>query len=111
MDEIFWLYLFTRLDAIRELFTALSILAATGILVAIMGRLIAKVVTPIKSLVAVWITLVLISVALPSKQDAVLILAGVGVIEAAKSEEVRQFAGKSVEVIEKAMDDFLKEKK
>jgi hypothetical protein len=48
---------------------------------------------------------------MPSQKDAMFILAGTGVIEAAKTDTAQRIAGKSVDVVEKYLDELLKESK
>jgi len=46
---------------------------------------------------------------LPSKKDAMVIVAGIGVVEAIKSETVKSVGSKSVAVVEKWLDEQLAE--
>jgi hypothetical protein len=58
-----------------------------------------------------WFVLMLaFYVLIPSKQDAAIIIAGTGVLAAAQTDTAKNLASKSVKVIEKAMDDYLKAK-
>ena len=64
---------------------------------------------PKKAIMWCCMPLVLIHTSVPDKDTCYAILAAYGVQTAAESEEVKQFAGKSLEVLEKAMDQYLEE--
>ena len=108
-NEILWLYLFTRLNTLREMAIVVVVFGAFGLLAAWFARFIDGWKGPVKSLTAVWVCVVLVTVAIPTQKDAMLILAGTGVIQAAKTDTAQRLAGKSVQVIEKALDDYLKQ--
>ena len=123
MNDALWLYAFTRLDAISVLFVILSAIAAfVSFAAAMLGnedqwysdgnkawaRNMSKLLP--KAIAAAFIFAVLATLT-PSKNDALFIVAGTGVIEAAKSEHVQRVAGKAAAVVEKALDDYLDKKK
>jgi hypothetical protein len=68
---------------------------------------------PAKPYFVCWIVLCLIGASanafVPSRDTAYKMLAAYGVTEIAKSDEVKRLGGKSLEVLEKAMDSYLKE--
>jgi hypothetical protein len=114
MDNIFLLYLLTRLDALQGLFIGLTIVCG---FVALMCIIIGNV-EEIKGVVnwgrraafgavisAICATLV------PTQKDALFILAGIGVIEAAKTDTAKRIASKSVQVIEDFLDSQINKKK
>jgi len=108
-NEVFWLYLFTRLDAIQALLQIASMLGGFGVGAAWFAVFIDRWNGPVKSLTAVWVCVVMLFVMIPTQKDAMFILAGTGVIQAAKTDTAQRLAGKSVAVIEKALDDYLKQ--
>ena len=123
MNEALWLYAFTRLDAINTLFSILScVFAVASIYAGLMGnedqwrseiykasaRRMSKLFPKTAIASAIFAVLVVLT---PSKNDAIFIVAGTGVIEAAKSEHVQRVAGKAAAVVEKALDDYLDKKK
>lgn len=119
MNEIWWLYLLTRLDNIQAL--CIIILLCGGIPY---GILLMFYVCesgssygneePFKQYIWFWKPLAFVVVLLtliPSKNDVAFILAGTGIIETAKSDTAQRLAGKSVNVFEKYLDELLKEEK
>jgi hypothetical protein len=120
--EIFLLYIWTRLDALSLVVTVAAFVLGllSGLLclaicvnIADMGDLPESKKKAEKSLSRTirWFVLMLACyVLMPSKQDAAIILAGTGVLAAAQTDTAKHLASKSVKVIEKAMDDYLKEK-
>ena len=123
MNEALWLYAFTRLDSIKGLLgfslAVLTVMAAiSGILIAtaahsdwgsdIRTNTVAKPIFKVS--LRVLLIVAALQVLLPNKNDAIFIVAGTGVIEAAKSEHVQQVAGKAAAVVEKALDDYLGKK-
>lgn len=123
MNEALWLYAFTRLDSLLVLFLILSIVLA---FVSMGCALAAYEDDPwhsterkalAKKLRKVWpktsaasVFFAILMALIPSKNDAIFIVAGTGVIEAAKSEHVQRVAGKAAAVVEKALDDYLGKK-
>ena len=108
-NEVLWLYLFTRLDALRELAIVATVFGGSGVGAAWFAVFVDDWKGPVKSLTALWVCVVLCTVAIPTQKDAMFILAGTGVIQAAKTDTAQRLAGKSVAVIEKALDDYLKQ--
>lgn len=112
--EIFLLYLWTRLDAIQGLLITASIFLGIGALFSCIFRtfpdevISAKAGEYTKPLIRWLVVVALIAATVPSKQDALFILAGTGVIEVAKSETAGRLASKSVQLIEQTLDGYLK---
>jgi len=108
-NEVVLLYLFTRLDALKHLLFVASMLGSFGVAAAWFAIFIDDWKGPVKTLTALWVCVVAFTVMVPTQEDAVFILAGTGVIQAAKTDTAQRLAGKSVQVIEKALDDYLKQ--
>lgn len=68
--------------------------------------LIYKKLLPVKVLVA---TLLLYNIFIPSKDTAYKMLAAYGVESIVTNDKVQELGGKSLDVLNKAMDDYLKE--
>ena len=64
--------------------------------------------TPVKTIIALSGVLFLYGWLMPSKDTAYKMLAAYGVAEIADNERVKNLGGKSLEVLEQAMDDYLK---
>lgn len=64
-----------------------------------------------KKLAKPLILFVLIAVFIPSKQTAYTMLAAYGLQEIAQTEEAKRVGSKSIQVIEKALDEYLTEDK
>ena len=64
---------------------------------------------PKKYILSVTIPLIVGNLLVPSKDTMYTMLAAYGVQTAAENENVQQFAGKSLEVLEKAMDEYLED--
>lgn len=64
---------------------------------------------PTKAIMWCCIPLVVASLLVPDKDTMYTILAAYGVQEVAENEDVQEFAGKSLDVLEKAMDEYLAE--
>lgn len=64
-----------------------------------------------KRYVVLFITFMLVGIALPSKEGAYKLLAIYGGVEVLKSPEVQKLGGKGVDVLNKVMDDYLEEGK
>lgn len=123
MSDIFLLYIFTRADAAQNLLvlitfvsamltalwwmTACGVFSSYGLLEEKKQRF-GKVSKrfAVASLVAASL-----ATALPSQKDLMFILAGVGVLEVAKSETAQRIAGKSVQVIEQYLDGLVEKPK
>ena len=56
-----------------------------------------------------WIVALCLGICIfvPTKKEAMFIIAGTGVIEAAKSETAQRLAGKSVDIVEKYLDNLI----
>ncbi len=65
---------------------------------------------PVRIIYSTSIFFILWGTFVPSKDSAYKMLAAYGVYEASQSESVNNLAGKSFEVLEKAMDGYLKDK-
>ena len=66
-------------------------------------------IMPIKSLITLGALLCIYGAIMPSKDTAYKMLAAYGVTEIAQNEEVQRLSGKSLQVLEKAMDEYLNE--
>ena len=120
MHEMIWLYLLTSLDGIICLAWMTLVIGGVCWVFYLMAThdsfLFAKGEGEEKR-ARVWpywklfATCVVILVLVPDQKQATFILAGTGVIEAAKSDTAKRIAGKSVDVVEKYLDEMLKEEK
>lgn len=114
MNEIFWLYLLTRLDGIQCLLTLFLTIGGCAYGAFIFVWVCEGTPAKYKHIAPLWKVLAVAAVLLgftPSRNDAMFILAGTGVIEAAKTDTAQRIAGKSVDVVEKYLDEMLKEGK
>lgn len=124
MSEILALYLFTRLDNIITL--AGVIVIAGGMAAAWVAffalcdsesyseksRERSKLLFKYAKRTGIAATIAaLTTVLIPSQKDTMFIVAGIGVLEAAKTETAQRVAGKAVAIVEKAMDEYMGEKK
>lgn len=119
--ELFGLYLFTRLDNIKEFSVAGTVITAAIFAVAFAGTLFNDPEREyekadhdkckrIADKVKWWLmTFVMVLILVPSQKAAMFIVAGTGVVEAAKTDTAQRIAGKSVSVVEKYLDDMLAE--
>jgi hypothetical protein len=114
-SEIFWLYLLTRLDGV--LTVAVCVLIVYGL--AVVGGAIQTIeaynleyedsfMKKVMDKLYVLITAIAVVVFVPNQKDVAFILAGTGVIEAAKTDTAQRLAGKSVTVVEQYLDELLK---
>lgn len=115
MEHWFTLYLITRLDAIGAAAIVLSLVLAIVALVTFSwgvseGKL-DKAQPRVRKLLIVAICSLIMSVLVPSQKDALFIVGGVGVLEAAKSETAQRVANKSVEAVERWLDSVAPEEK
>lgn len=120
MNEMIWLYLLTRLDGIICLAWMTLVIGGTcwGMyLMATYDQFLFMDEDREEKRARVWplwklfAGCVVILVLVPDQKQATFILAGTGVIEAAKSDTAKRIAGKSVDVVEKYLDEMLKEEK
>lgn len=65
----------------------------------------------IKKTMYVPIIAIVINLTVPTKEDAQFIIAGTGLLEIVKSEQAQSIGSKSVQVVEKYLDEMLKEDK
>lgn len=121
-NEAFLLYLFTRLDAVGIISLMSTVILGVVLLIAFFIKIdsdpdsqyekksynrASGVIDKTKW----WFVLALAVTALtPSQKSAMFIIAGTGVIEAAKTDTAQRIATKSVGVIEKYLDEALAEK-
>lgn len=117
--DVFLLYLWTRLDSLVAVATIGALVlgmgtAATGIAYGIgsvdreewaprVGAVFRRFVTGL----AVCVLLLILT---PSSKDAIYIMGGAAVLEAAKTEQAQRLASKSVQLIEQTLDGYLKQK-
>jgi len=112
MNDIFLLYLLTRLDTITNVF--IGILVFTMFFVVFIPVLISvEWVTPEQLKRLIWIPIIsMVMVAItPSKNDALFIIAGTGIIGIAHDPDVQRVAGKSAQLVEQYLDHLLLETK
>lgn len=122
MNEIFLLYLFTRLGAIQTIlfigavFSSVALFSLGIMLMATAASNYHKeehafskraIKYPITTLSICGLLLLIV----PSQKDAMFIVAGAGVLEAAKTETAQRLASKSVQVIEGFIDNYLEKDK
>jgi hypothetical protein len=117
MSDLFWLYLLTRLDAIKALGIALAVVLGIVALISIiaaaesyeddMGKAVSRAK---KAVFGLFIVLGFVAL-IPSTSSAMFILGGAAVLDAAKSEPARRIAGKSIQFIERFLDEQLKKAK
>jgi hypothetical protein len=113
-SEIFWLYLLTRLDGISCLLGITLVLGLCAYGAFILVWTCEGTPAKYKGIVPLWKVLAIVAVLgvlVPTKKDVAFILAGTGVLEAAKTYTAQRIAGKSVTVVEKYLDELLKEEK
>lgn len=112
MSDTFLLYLLTRLDSI-------NIVCGVIIVIFLMTSFVMLVAAPwgkendvVKKFIIPYLYIPIIAVVflvlVPTKQDAIFILAGSNIMEIAKSDDTKRIAGKSVEVFEKYLNEMLK---
>jgi|TARA_R110000796_G_scaffold66105_2_gene152331 hypothetical protein len=65
---------------------------------------------PHKMIASIWMILFLYAWIVPSKDTAYKMLAAYGVTELAQNEQAQKLGGKSLEVLNAAMDNYLKSK-
>lgn len=117
MDDMFLLYFITRLDEIRNLLTLVTTLYIAAVivlgLIAVMTS--DSINFPVDDLknapypkLYILVIAVTLATIIPSKNDAIFILAGSNIMQAVKNDDTKRIAGKSVEVFEKYLDDMLK---
>lgn len=114
MNDTFLLYVLTRLDGIGFVLTVFSMVGVVCLLAYMMYACVEENKSVSDAAGPYWKPIALCTIMallVPSKDDAIFILAGTGVIEAAKTDSAKRIAGKSVEVIEKYLDSALKEEK
>ena len=119
MNEIFWLYLLTRLDNIQALCVILLIGGGLPYAFFFIFYVVESCSSygdteGFKPFIWLWKPLAFLALfitLLPSKNDVAFILAGTGIIEVSKTETAQRLAGKSVNVFEKYLDELLKEEK
>jgi hypothetical protein len=122
MEYIGWLYLATRLDSIYGCFWFFLICGCISMLMIGFSRIdycdysaseIKKFWEQKSTFLKTSIFLILFGLLgislVPTKKDAMFIAAGVGVIEGAKAMQGSEIAKKSVLIIEKWLDDELKD--
>ena len=113
MNETFALYLLTRLDALVGISVSIAMISgfAYVILFFMDSQFVDKEFTNQRRLL-MWMTILGVAgvMFIPSQKEAMFIVAGTGVIEAAKSDTAQRIAGKSVAVVEKYLDEALKDK-
>lgn len=114
MNDMFLLYLLTRLDSINFVCAIVVIIfllvGVTLTITAPWGQEGTVVRQYIVKYLYIPIIATLVLVFVPTKQDAIFILAGSNIMEVAKSDDTKRIAGKSVQIFEKYLDELMKEK-
>lgn len=112
MNETLLLYAFTRLDMFITVSFIITILSACLILI-ISVILAVDQNRPERTKKYLWVPIVflILFVTIPSKKDAMFIVAGTKVIEIARDPDVQRVAGKSAKLIEQYIDNMLEDKK
>ena len=113
MNETFALYLLTRLDALVGISVSMAIISGFAHVMLFLtdSEFVDKAFTKQRRLL-MWMTILGVAgiMFIPSQKEAMFIVAGTGVLEAAKSDTAQRIAGKSVAVVEKYLDEALKDK-
>lgn len=120
MNEALALYIFTRLDSVKNLIGLLLIVSAPVLLALFLvwlhvdvpeGVVSKRVFRSIRRVGFSASVLAFLYTALPNKEDAMFIAAGTGVIEVARSEFSQRLTGKTLLGVEKALDEYLAREK
>lgn len=121
-DNMFILYLITRLDPILSFATLFSIIGTFLLFISLLGYFMCTpdtryskdsrdhdeilqknwliIIKKCRWLAVVYVLLVIV----PSKEDVKFIIAGTGLIEIAKTDTAKEIASKSVSIVEKYLD-------
>ena len=108
--ELFWLYIFMKLDIIQGVFSLLgTLLLLLGGFLWIVGVAedLHRMCRIGKPIIIVGIIFGTLGVLTPNRADAVAIIAGYGVLEAVKTETAQRLASTSVRIIEKWLNRHL----
>ena len=120
MNDLFLLYLLTRLNELKCVLTIVSLVAGVlfGLVALLYGATAAagddESSNTFKKFLWLWKPLtisLLLNTLLPTQQDVMFIAGGSAVLEAAKSDTAQRVASKSVQVVEKYLDGILREDK
>lgn len=113
--DIFLLYLWTRLDVISTTSGMMSFAFSLALLFSFIFRtypddddVAAAAKKAAKPLLRAAIACLILFAIVPTKKDAMFILAGSAVIDVARSETAGRLASKSVQLIEQTLDGYLK---
>ena len=121
--ELILLYLFLKLDTIQTLFSLSAIVFAClsfgSYAFAIADKITggtgskgwasrSRMFSHSRKTVWVMVLFVLLVVAIPTTKQAAILMAGWGVLEVVKSEKVGKLASRSLVIIEKHLDEYLK---
>lgn len=115
--DLFLLYVWTRLDPIvgvlmiSTLVLAISIIANVIFSCDEIGDRKKQLIDIRKKLFFAISFTIAGAVLIPNSKDSLLIMGGSAVLDAARSDSAKRIASKSVELIERAIDRHLKEKK
>lgn len=115
-EEVFWLYLLTRLDVINGVGFVVALLSGMAY---VMGIILSyddmnTDDRPTKMLLSwKWVFFVssLLLVLVPNQKQMMFIISGTGLLEIAKSDDAQRIAGKSAATFEKYLDEMLKDEK
>ena len=114
MNDMFLLYLLTRLDSINLVCgIALGGFCASMLFVVNVTSYGNEIET-LKKFTSKYFYIPIIAtlflVFVPTKQDALFIIAGSNIMEIAKSDDTKRIAGKSVQLFESYLNELMKEK-
>ena len=112
MDNLVWIIYFIDVfsvgDGIIMLLTFSSVIYLLAFLTIDMENLEKNI--PHKMIASIWMIVFLYAWIVPSKDTAYKMLAAYGVTELAQNEQAQKLGGKSLEVLNAAMDNYLKSK-
>lgn len=115
MNETFMLYLFTRLDTLNAMITAISVLLLIATLISVVGAccMHSDGEEYPKIFHKIWIALAvtaILNIITPTQKDVAMILAGSTIMSIARTDEAQRITSKSVRVVEQYLDALLKDK-
>lgn len=115
MEEIYWI---TRLDSIRCFFITLTVLCSVIGTVLFLSFIITSDFEPVSKVVKKWVIILMIAaipfimgaIFIPTTKDMLMIYGVGGTIEYLKDNETaKQLPDKSIEALDKLLDEYLNE--
>jgi hypothetical protein len=122
MENWFWLYLITRIDAVGHLFGVIAVLTMIAVAAATVCYIIVSVENRsgewppcikrgiIRGIVFIALPAAILATLLPTKNDLFFILGGAALIEVAQTDEANRLASKSVQAVEQWLDKQITER-